>query len=424
MEKTCDTVEGRGKRRGMSTFDANMKSIREFSVNFRSRFEGFMQSVVEPEKAGMRLPNDSGVSGGGPAAAPARPAARRDPVLDAMKGFGIILVAMGHSLQGSSPQFDENFAFRMIYSFHMPLFFFISGYVLQVSLEGKRLAPVAYVLTKARTLAVPFLSWYLIFGLWRGLPSGVGLSEYITRFFHEPAYGYWFLWTLFLCFVAMLPVAWLQQRIKPRWHPGLIALSCLIFYLIRCDKYAFYGGDLLSTHFFYFAAGFLICSWREQLSVFKRWWPEICVVGFLLLIPYWRRAGEMPFQPFLKEHFPRKEWPLTDFFSYTLALMGIGSVAQAMKFLVAGPVGRWLAWIGHYTLDIYVIHFWVLPLSPFGVIFYAYRRDSFVILMAVAWAVFASLAISFLVIRQSKILKFLFLGILDARKPIPIKAAS
>jgi len=400
-----------------------MKSIREFSVNFRSRFEGFVRSVVNPEKGDAPLLKDSGALGGGPGAAAARPVAKRDPLLDAMKGFGIILVAMGHVLQGNVAPSDENFVFRMIYSFHMPLFFFISGYVLQVSLEGKRLAPVAYVVTKARTLVVPFLSWYLIFGLWRGIPSDVGLSEYIHRFARDPAWGYWFLWTLFLCFVAMLPVAWLQQRINPRWRLGLVALSWLTFHLLRSDRHAVYGIEFLKVDYFYFAAGFFICAWQKQLAFLKNWWPEICIVGFLLLVPYWRRVGEMPFEPFLKEHFPRKAATLILVFNYALALMGIGSVAQLVKAVISGPVGRWLAWIGHYTLDIYVIHFWVISLSPFVVIFYAPRRDPFVILIEVAWAVFASLMVSFLVLRQSKILKFLFLGILDSRKPAPIKAA-
>jgi fucose 4-O-acetylase-like acetyltransferase len=366
----------------------------------------------------MHLPNDSTL-GSEPLVKVTRRVDQRDPLLDAMKGFGIILVAMGHVLQGNLAQFDGGFAFRMIYSFHMPLFFFLSGYVLQINLEGKRIAPIPYVLTKARTLVVPFLSWYLVFGLWRGIPSDVSLSEYMNRFIRGPTYGYWSLRTLFSCFVAMLPVAWLQQRLSAKWRPGLIALSGLIFYLLRCNKHAYYGENLLKVHYFYFAAGFFICAWRKELAALKNWWPEICIVGFLLLVPYRSHAGPMPFEPFLKEHFPRKAPALTLTFNYTVALMGIGSVAQLVKAVGSGPIGRWLAWIGHYTLDIYVIHFWVISLSPFGLIFYEHRGDTFVILAETAWAVFASLVVSILVLRRSKILKFLFLGILDSRKLAP-----
>ncbi len=41
-----------------------------------------------------------------------------------------MLVVLGHTLQGLYTDFDQNLAFRIIYSFHMPLFFFISGAVL------------------------------------------------------------------------------------------------------------------------------------------------------------------------------------------------------------------------------------------------------------------------------------------------------
>lgn len=49
--------------------------------------------------------------------------------IDNLRAFAIMLVVMGHILQftfGDSHGFDHPF-FKFIYSFHMPLFFFISG---------------------------------------------------------------------------------------------------------------------------------------------------------------------------------------------------------------------------------------------------------------------------------------------------------
>lgn len=45
--------------------------------------------------------------------------------IDAAKGIGMILVIFGHTL------LYGNSAFRWIFSFHMPLFFFLSGYTVQ-----------------------------------------------------------------------------------------------------------------------------------------------------------------------------------------------------------------------------------------------------------------------------------------------------
>jgi fucose 4-O-acetylase-like acetyltransferase len=66
----------------------------------------------------------------------ASPAAERDGTLDCLKGLAILLVVAGHTAQDSTPDFDNLFAFRAIYAFHMPMFMFVSGMVIAVSLRS------------------------------------------------------------------------------------------------------------------------------------------------------------------------------------------------------------------------------------------------------------------------------------------------
>lgn len=49
--------------------------------------------------------------------------------IDNLRGLLIILVVLGHCIQNLDLDFDHNIVFRYIYSFHMPLFMFISGFV-------------------------------------------------------------------------------------------------------------------------------------------------------------------------------------------------------------------------------------------------------------------------------------------------------
>jgi len=65
----------------------------------------------------------------------AGPVPERDGVLDCLKGLAIILVVAGHTAQTSTPDFDNLFVFRAIYSFHMPMFMFLAGMVIAVSLR-------------------------------------------------------------------------------------------------------------------------------------------------------------------------------------------------------------------------------------------------------------------------------------------------
>lgn len=53
--------------------------------------------------------------------------------IDALRGFAILLVIVGHLIQFNYSSGIENPIFNIIYSFHMPLFFFISGCARSIS---------------------------------------------------------------------------------------------------------------------------------------------------------------------------------------------------------------------------------------------------------------------------------------------------
>ena len=62
----------------------------------------------------------------------------RDQFLDIAKGIAIILVILGHTFQGFGENFDYLVGYRVIYSFHMPLFIFISGMVFAIVIKKNR----------------------------------------------------------------------------------------------------------------------------------------------------------------------------------------------------------------------------------------------------------------------------------------------
>ncbi len=83
--------------------------------------------------------------------------------IDVLKGIGILLVVIGH-IWGGTPT-------GMIYIFHMPLFFFISGYLSKPTTEYK-----SYFIHKTKSLLVPYIV-YLI-GLYLII---LGLPEFTTE---------------------------------------------------------------------------------------------------------------------------------------------------------------------------------------------------------------------------------------------------
>lgn len=74
--------------------------------------------------------------------------------IDIMKAIGIVLVVVGHA-----PGLND-YVMSTIYSFHMPLFFFISGLLL--SEEKLLLNKKDYLILQIRALGIPYLFFWLI----------------------------------------------------------------------------------------------------------------------------------------------------------------------------------------------------------------------------------------------------------------------
>lgn len=83
----------------------------------------------------------------------------RDKSIDVLKGIGIIFVIMGH-IQKYIP---KNLLLY-IYSFHMPLFFYVSGFLYKEKYE--QMNTKEYIIKRAKQLVYPYFTLYVINLLW------------------------------------------------------------------------------------------------------------------------------------------------------------------------------------------------------------------------------------------------------------------
>ena len=81
---------------------------------------------------------------------------KRYDFIDYAKGLAIMLVVIGHLLQYNFSGTSSKGLFDLIYSFHMPLFMFLSGYVASFSIERNIDNKMKFILRKARAFLVPF----------------------------------------------------------------------------------------------------------------------------------------------------------------------------------------------------------------------------------------------------------------------------
>ncbi len=89
----------------------------------------------------------------------------REFLPDILKAIAIFLMVWGHSIQyfhGSAYDFQNDFIFKLIYGFHMPLFAFISGYFFAYTVN--RYKSLEVMKKKAVSLLLPCLTWGVILG--------------------------------------------------------------------------------------------------------------------------------------------------------------------------------------------------------------------------------------------------------------------
>lgn len=149
---------------------------------------------------------------------PTAPSAEADPktrdlFLDVAKGLGIILVVIGHAWRGleSAGLIDSPDLFRiidtLIYNFHMPLFFLLSGMTFE-AWALKRTYPEA-AFSRVTRLLWPLLLWSYLFAgarLAAGDAANTQVSgiESLLFFPLPPRDHFWFLWALFLQHLVVL----------------------------------------------------------------------------------------------------------------------------------------------------------------------------------------------------------------------------
>ena len=115
----------------------------------------------------------------------------RDRRIDLLRAIATICVVIGHIIQFRVKDVDSNLIFRLIYSFHMPLFFFISGYL------TPNIIYINWIKNRFFRLFMPFV-------LWASINSFIrcdGVDDFINRFlrvFVYPDTGLWFL-LVFYC---------------------------------------------------------------------------------------------------------------------------------------------------------------------------------------------------------------------------------
>lgn len=261
----------------------------------------------------------------------------RQKWVDIARGIGIILVVYGHVLRGiESARLPVDSRFfqisdRLLYSFHMPLFFVLSGYFFEASIYKNGIC--SFITNKIRTLLYPYFLWsFLQTGiellLARYTNGSIGIDEFL-RIFYNPRAQFWFLIALFN--VSLLTA--LLYYVAPRRYLIIVGVIWMIFKLTS-SNWEILSDTMEYSIFFIF--GVLLNSYKVEKHLTSP--ISMIVLGVVITL----------FSLIYLSSYPNLA------IKFFLGIIGTLSV---ITIAIQTAVGKqWLGYLGRQSLPIYLAH--------------------------------------------------------------------
>ncbi len=198
---------------------------------------------------------------------------KRESWLDGLKGFAILLVVLGHVLSGyldagmfPSAYYSFYEVRSWIYSFHMPLFFMLSGFTFTLAYyRTGKLRREGYLRQLLNLLWIYVLFVLLQWGVKQVVPQLVNETytlENLRRMFVEPLGNFWYLYVLLVLYLLAALVR------LPKWPMQWLLLlggGAILAADVRMDWTALTLYRII-YHLFFFALGCQTCKRRSLLD--------------------------------------------------------------------------------------------------------------------------------------------------------------
>ena len=204
----------------------------------------------------------------------------KNNLISFLQAFGILLVVVGHSRQGTS---SPLLWYIWIYSFHMPLFMFISGFLWGYGSEKKHVPLSAqplygrkgFIWKKVKRLLIPYVAISTLAFLPKALLNRFAVRPVevsFESFFHQLVYPgdnvivyFWFLPTLFVIFLMVMYGVRLFRHFDSREGHAAVLLVALLLHLFNPAA----GIRLLNLggvigYLFYFLLGYYCCRYHVE----------------------------------------------------------------------------------------------------------------------------------------------------------------
>lgn len=191
-----------------------------------------------------------------------------------LQAFGILCVLLGHSVHifsslgwyfHNAPQNPTcNIIHHVIYSFHMPLFIFLSGYLFY-KIKSDNFNIIKYIFKRIKRLIVPFFAVGFLYyiPMFRLIsPENRSLvrliKDFVTLDFCGP---FWFLISLF--FISLVVISFTETKLNKIQVP-IIAIGLIVLNLLKISGIPF-AIQCVPKLAIYFYLGYLIVKYEKPI---------------------------------------------------------------------------------------------------------------------------------------------------------------
>lgn len=279
--------------------------------------------------------------------------------IDIAKGIGIILVIVAHAEIPYKSSFNNEVLFQrfFVYSFHMPLFFFLSGLCFKVN---NNISFKTFLQKKAKGLMIPYLTFSII---WIIFESTVAIyqnqftfhfikNEIVTYLLQVRYHAIWFLPCMFVLEIVFYVMV---RLIDEKWFlifPTILLLLLGIMYRKYIDKNLPWNIDIIPMALPFFLVGYLLKDKLLKVKI-KAWTSIALFMVFALLNQVTNYYNCKCFG----EHFV--DMYANSYCNYILfyisAFFGIASIC-ALSCSIENTRHNSLSYIGKNTLVYFGIH--------------------------------------------------------------------
>ena len=279
--------------------------------------------------------------------------------VDALRGLAILLVVFMHMPQYGFGQSVGGYYMELAILLAVPLFFFISGLFAQSSVTP----PIISIRKIGKRIHSILLPTFLIGGFYV-LLNHIPVLDMLQDKFKA---GYWFTITLFEYFVIVDVLRLMACKSQRSFNALLIGASIVCYGLSMPTAQRMYGDITIAQilgltqwkYFIFFVLGMFVKHNSEMINSDK---GGAAIVAAFLIVYAANAIGDFQLNGLL--------------YNINLLLKEISIVLLAYyvfytyrsKLSSQTRMGRWLSKIGTYTLEIYLMHYFVLPRHLNGVV--------------------------------------------------------